>query len=272
MAERALVLSDRHRQQAEVARDGTVVRGAQRHDVAPLVRDQQLIQAPRAAALAEQRAELGEQGERDEPQAVPRDVLEVRRGQVVELAAGLVLAAELGEHERQAAAPAAHRRQPVGVEAHERLELLLAPLRAPHEEHLRVGDDRRDRAGHTTGLRDGLGDVVLAVGELAAPIGVGRAVQRVVDEHPRLSEAAGRRAEGLDLLERAHGVVELEQDADAPEAHLHAELRVVRALAQLDGLDRDRQAAGHGLGTPDGDEPLGEGEREGTVAQHPLLA
>ena len=73
---------------------------------------------------------------------------------MLELAARLLLAAELGEHERQAAAPAAHRRQAVGVAAHERLEIELAALRAADEERLGVGDDRRDRARLVARLRD----------------------------------------------------------------------------------------------------------------------
>jgi hypothetical protein len=99
-------------------------------------------------------------------------------------------------------------------------------------------------------------------------VGGHRAVQRVVDKHPWLAEAARRRAEGLDLLVGADGIVELEQQADAPQAHLHPELGVLRALAQLERLDRDRQAAGHGLGPPDRDEALRERERQRAVAEH----
>ena len=216
----------------------------------------------------QQRAELGQQRHRDEPERVARHVLEVGAREVLELAARLVLAPELGEHERQAAAPAPHRGQPVGVAAHERLEVAVAALRALREERLGIGDDRRDRARDVARLLDGLGGEPLGGGEVAAQVGAHRPVQRVVDEHPRLPEPAGGEAERLDLLLGALRVVELEQQADAPQPHLHPELGVVGALAQLERLERDRQAARHRIRAPHRDEALRERERQRAIGEH----
>ena len=65
-------------------------------------------------------------------------------------------------------------------------------------------------------------------------------------------------------------VVELQQQADPPQADLHAELGVVRALAELLSLDRERQPARDRVGAPDGDESLGQRERERAVGEHAM--
>ena len=90
-------------------------------------------------------------------------------------------------------------------------------------------------------------------------------MQRVVDERARLAEAARRHPVGLDLRVGAQRVAELEQEADPPQAHLHRELGVVRALAQLERLVGDRQPALGGVGPPHRREPLRERERQRAV-------
>ena len=192
------------------------------------------------------------------------------RGELVELPARLVDATALGEQQREHAAPAAHERHGVGVLAQVRLAVEVAPADALLEEALAIRDELRHRALQLVGARDRLGREPLGRVELAAHVRQERAVQRVEDERARLAEPARGLAVGLDLGLGASRVVELEQQVDPPQPHLHGELGVVRALAQLERLGGDRQAALGGVRAPHRREPLGEHERERAVGEHAL--
>ena len=144
--ERALGLAERHREQAEVARDRPQVRRADRDHVAALVRGELVVQQPRPLAIVEDDAELAEQRHREQPAGVAREVLEVVRGELVELLARLVDAAVLREHEHEHQPPAPHEHEALGVAAQERDVAAMAALGAADEEHLAVGDELRHRA------------------------------------------------------------------------------------------------------------------------------
>ena len=137
--QRALVLADRHRDHAEVARDRPEVRRPERDDVAAFIRDEQVVDEPRASPVAEQRRELGEQRHREQPWGIAREVLEVLGGELVELAPGLLDPALLGQQQREHAAPAAHERQRVGLRAQKRLGVEVTPANALLKEALAHG-------------------------------------------------------------------------------------------------------------------------------------
>ena len=212
---------------------------------------EQPVQLRRPRAVAQRAAHLGHQRDRDQPVRVAREGREPAAGDLLELRARLVRAAQLDQHQRQRRAPGRDRRVELDEPAHGALDLGQAALLAADVEHrLRVVVQGvlglAALADRQRLLRQALGVV-----EAAVQLRPGAAEQRGPPQPDRPVDRLRELGGGGDLDVDAVDVAELHQVDDRPARALQLELGVAGLLGHAPQLGGDLEPLLDVLGQPE---------------------